>query len=141
MKKSILFYTGIFIIFFIAVHFLLYLFHLTFVNVIKIYSYILILIGIVAGSVQLIVNDEDKIINKIVYSSLVIFIELFIFIPFISIYLLLIYQDEYIINIGSQTMVKTIHYKAESTTASYYQYHGFFIRDTNKSFTEIYEEN
>lgn len=140
LKKSILFYTVCLLAIYILTNSLLAYVQLTFLSHVKLTISILIAIGIILGSIQLIIHDEDKITSKIIYSLFITILEIILILPFFVWYLLFIYNDEKVVYKNQQPMVAEISIKAESSSISYYDYKYFLIRSKQVRFSENMNE-
>lgn len=138
MKKSILFYTFLSIILYLLINNLLKLQHLTFLNIVKISIYILIICTLIVGTVQLILSDEDKYIRKIIFSFLTAIIEIMIITPFVVGYLILGYRDDDIVYKYDQHFVCETFVGAESISKIYYDY-CYIFKGTQRRITEVYD--
>ena len=141
MRKSILFWTIIFILIMLSISFIIGLFNYQFLNWVKISAMVIIFIGITTGTIQLLVRILKK--NRamcIILCIIVVLIECIV-IGVTDIFLILCYynSEEIVIKNGTK-MVKETHSVLFSNGITYYDYKNIFIRSKTKRIYEAHDD-
>lgn len=137
IKRSILFYTVIYLIIFIISKFIINLIGFDYMKKIYISSTIIIILGIIASIIQTLIKNKSmkkKIISTIIY--LIIIVVLLIFYTFIF-FVSSMLVPEYIIDKDNNKYVAYV-YSWIDTRVEYYDYINFFIRGSKKKIQENY---
>lgn len=139
IKKSILFYTVLFVAFYCIFSYILWKFNLAFMNWINILALILSCIGIIYGTRQFF--EEVLKSNKIRkwFKRPVLAIEIFLSIIFIS-FILLFIDSQDIVKKDGVKMVKETHSVLLSNWINYYDYKGFALRGKNIRIYEAHDD-
>lgn len=134
-KKSVLFYSVLYVIIFTLTKIVLNLFKLEYMQWIKYVSIIIIPIGIVIGTIQLLRKKKSVLVIILIVE--VIFI--FVFGGYLLLFLLS--NVEEITYKEGKKMVKETHSFLLSNWINYYEYENIFVREANVRIHEAYDDS
>lgn len=139
LKKYIFTYTMILILSYIFMSLILSSLSLTLLSYIKHFIYIIIILGTILGTVQLIYKDDETNTHKIIHSIIAVSIEIFVIAILSFGYLSVVYNKEEIVYKDGQKMIKETHSILLSDWVCYYDYSNMFVRSTKERIYEAHD--
>ena len=140
IKKSILLYTSIYLVVYVALYFILKTFNLTFLVWVKNISILIISIGTIAGFIQIAINiDKDKKFRKILLYIFIIFLTFIIFL-INAFYFLFIANMEEQTTYEGFNMIKETRQVLKSNYIKYYDYMNPFVRSMQERVYVMYDD-
>lgn len=127
LKKNILILTIIFIVIYILLGILINLLNYTYTFLTSIISVVIIFIGLIFGTIQLIKKDDISKTEKTIYLIPIILLEIILITPVLIIYMLFKPVETYTTE-ESKVMYKTTIYKLHNHEINYYKFTNPFIR-------------
>lgn len=136
LKKNILILTIIYIVIYILLGIIINLLNYTYTFLTSIISVVIIFIGLIFGTIQLIKKDNISKTEKTIYLIPIILIEVILITPLIIIYMLFKPIESYIIE-NNKVMYKIIIYRLHDHEINYYKFTNPFIRTKKISISKI----
>lgn len=137
LKEHILLDTIFYILFIIIVYFILKLFNMRYRNWIYYISYALIIIGTIAGIIQLYRRKGKTFKKSIIVLTFIVVLIILVFWKYILFVLALLYTPEHVVIKDDEKYVAHVH-SWHDTTVEYYEYVNLFFMGNKKAMKEHY---
>lgn len=135
ISKNLLFDTLLYILFFIVLSFLLFSFNLMFREWVILFSALIILFGLVIGTIQFLLKIKKKSLKRVLITLFIIF--LFLSTPILSLLGVFCYKPEHVVEKDERKYVAYVNGFLQ-TTVYYYDYKNQFAVGNQKRIVEYY---